>query len=67
MPSLIFVPSTACDAWLGLANYNEQFSQSRCAWINEQQDVILSTIRYVQRQIKKTVEKSTSHAGEKSQ
>ena len=33
---------TIFDAWLGLANYNDSFSQSKCAWVNQQHELILA-------------------------
>ena len=36
---------TICDVWLGLANYNN-FSQSKCAWVNQQHELILAANRW---------------------
>ena len=33
---------TVCGAWLRMAKYNDQYSQSKCAWVNEQHEVILA-------------------------
>ena len=33
---------TVCHAWLGLAQYNDQYSQSKSAWVNEQHKLILT-------------------------
>ena len=33
---------TVCDAWLGLANYNDKTSTSKCAWLNEQHELLKS-------------------------
>ena len=43
---------TFCDAWLGLANYNDNFSQSKCAWINQQHKLILAVNRQALNRIK---------------
>ena len=29
-----------CDAWLGLAHYNDQTSTNKCAWLNEQFELL---------------------------
>ena len=42
-----------CNAWLGLARYNDQYLQSKCTWVNEQQEPILA----VNRQVLKTSSK----------
>ena len=36
---------TICDAWLRLAQYNDQYLQSKSAWVNEQHELILATNR----------------------
>ena len=36
---------TICDAWLGLGNYNDNFLQSKCAWVNQQHELILAVNR----------------------
>ena len=35
---------TVCDAWLGLAHYNEKASMNQCAWLNEQHELLMSQI-----------------------
>ena len=37
---------TVCDAWLGLAKYNDQYSQSKNTWVNEQHELILAANRW---------------------
>ena len=34
-----------CDAWLGLASYIDKASMSKCAWLNEQHELLLSANR----------------------
>ena len=34
-----------CDAWLGLAHYNYQASANKCAWLNEQHELLMSANR----------------------
>ena len=34
--------STICDAWLGLAHYNDQASTNKCVWLNEQHKLLMS-------------------------
>ena len=36
---------TVSDAWLGLAKYNDQYLQSKSAWVNEQHELILAANR----------------------
>ena len=36
---------TVCDAWLELAHYNDQASTNKCAWLNEQHELLMSAIR----------------------
>ena len=38
------IAPTACDAWLGLASYNDKASISRCVWHNEQHALLMSEI-----------------------
>ena len=35
-----------CDAWLRLGNYNDNFLQSKCAWVNQQHELILAANRW---------------------
>ena len=37
---------TVCDAWLGLAKYNDQYSQCRSTRVNEQHECILAANRW---------------------
>ena len=37
--------STVCNAWLGLANYNDQYLPNKCTWVN-QHDLILYANRH---------------------
>ena len=57
---------TICDAWLRLANHNDNFSQSKCAWVNQQHELILSAKRLALKRIKTSAEKSVSWAGGKA-
>ena len=57
---------TVCNAWLGLGNYNDNFSQSKCDWVNQQQELILAVNRRALKRIKRSPEKSVSQAGEKA-
>ena len=34
---------TVCNAWLGLAQYNDHYSQSKSAWVNKQHELILAS------------------------
>ena len=57
---------TICDAWHGLANYNDNFLQSKCAWVNQQHELILAANRQALKRIKTSAEKSVSQAGGKA-
>ena len=48
--------SAVYDAWLELANNNDQFLQRKCVWINEQHELILSANRHVLKEVKITAE-----------
>ena len=54
---------TVCDAWLGLAKYNDQYSQSMSTWVNEQHELILATNRWALKYNKETAKKKLLHAG----
>ena len=49
---------TICNAWLGLANYNDNFLQSKCAWVNQQHELILAANRQALKRMKVSAEKS---------
>ena len=54
---------TTCDAWLGLAQYNDQYSQSKSTWVNEQHELIFAVNRQALKNIKQTASKTVLHAG----
>ena len=54
---------TVCDAWLWLAKYNDQYLQSKSAWVNEQHELILAVNRRALKNIKQTASKTVLHAG----
>ena len=37
---------TVCDAWLGLARYNDQYLQNKSTWVNKQHELILAANRW---------------------
>ena len=49
---------TMCDSWLGLANYNDNFLQSKCTWVNQQHELILAANRWALKRMKISAEKS---------
>ena len=51
---------------LGLADYNDNYSQSKCEWVNQQHEIILAANRHALKRIKQGVEKSVSQAGGKT-
>ena len=55
-----------CDAWLGLGNYNDNFSQSKCAWVYQQHELILAVNRWALKKIKTSAETPVSQAGGKA-
>ena len=57
---------TICDAWLWLAIYNDNFLQSKCAWVNQQHELILAGNRWALKRIKTSAGKSVSQTGEKA-
>ena len=54
---------TVCNAWLGLAQYNDQYLQSKNAWVNEQYELILAANRWSKKNIKQTANKTVLHVG----
>ena len=54
---------TVCNAWCGLAQYNDQYLQSKSAWVNEQHELILAANRQALKKIKQTANKTAFHAG----
>ena len=56
---------TICDAWLRLADYDENYLQSKCEWVDQQHELILAVNRCALKRIKQSVEKSVSQAGGK--
>ena len=57
---------TICDAWLGLTQYNDQASANKCAWLNEQHDLLMSVNRQALKHIKQSAKKSQIRTGGKS-
>ena len=54
---------TVCNAWLGLAEYDDQYSQSKSTWVNEQHELILPLNRWGLRNIKQTAKKKVLCVG----
>ena len=57
---------TFCDAWLDLAQYNDQASVKKCAWLNEQHDLLMSANRQALKHIKQSAKKNQIRTGGKS-
>ena len=57
---------TMCNTWLGLGNYNDKFLQSKCAWVNQQHELILAVNRWALKRMKISAEKSVSRASRKA-
>ena len=49
---------TVCDAWLGLAQYNDQASANKCAWLNEQHELLMSVNRQALKHIKQSAKRA---------
>ena len=58
---------TVCDAWLGLAHYNDQASTNKCAWLNEQHELLMSSNRQALKHIRQSAKKSQVRTGGKTQ
>ena len=56
---------TICDAWLRLADYDDNYLQSKCEWVNQQHKLILAANRCALKRIKQSAEKSVAWAGGK--
>ena len=61
-PMLGHKAPTICDALLRLANYNDNFSQSKCSWVNQQHKFLLAANRWALKRINLSAEKSVSQA-----
>ena len=57
---------TMCNSWLGLANYNDNFLQSKCTWVNQQHKLILAVNRQALKRMKMSAEKTVFWAGGKA-
>ena len=51
---------TMSNSWLGLANYNDNFLQSKCTWVNQQHELILAANRWALKRMKLSAEISVS-------
>ena len=57
---------TIFNAWLGLAQYNDQDSHNKCAWLNEQNELLMSVNRQALKHIKQRTKKSQTRIGGKT-
>ena len=57
---------TMCNSWLGLGNYNDNFLQSKCTWVNQQHELILAANRWALKRMKISAEKFVCQAGGKA-
>ena len=55
-----------CDAWLGLAQYSDQASTNKCAWLNKQHELLMNTYRWPLKHIKQSAKKSQIRTGGKT-
>ena len=55
-----------CDAWVGLAQYNDQASTNKCAWLKEQHELLMSGNRQALKHIKQSAKKSQIRTGGKT-
>ena len=56
---------TICDAWLRLVDYDDNYLQSKCEWVNQQHELILAANRHALKRIKQSVKKLVTWAGGK--
>ena len=56
---------TICNVWLRLADYDDNYLQSKFEWVNQQHELILVANRHALKRIKQSAEKSVSWAGGK--
>ena len=56
---------TICDAWLGLANYDDVHLRSKCSYIHEQYELITSANQCALKHIKVMAKQSVARAGGK--
>ena len=54
---------TISDMWFRLVQYNDQYLQSKSAWVNEQHELMLAVNRWALKNIKQTASKTVLHAG----
>ena len=57
---------TICNVWLRLADYDDNYLQSKCEWVNQQHNPILAVNRHALKRIKQSAEKSVAWAGGKN-
>ena len=48
---------TICNVWLRLADYNDNYSQSKCEWVNQQHELIFTANRHVLQRIRQSAER----------
>ena len=58
--------SPICDVCLKLAHYNDQASTNRCAWLNEQHELLMSVNRQALKHIRQSTTKSKARASDKT-
>ena len=54
-----------CDAWLGLASYNDKASNNKCPLINEQHELLMSANKWALKHIKQSAKKSQARTSGK--
>ena len=57
---------TICDTWLGLAHYNDHASTNKCAWLNEQHELLMSANRQTLKHIRQSTKRSQARASGKT-
>ena len=56
---------TICDAWLGVAKYDDRHSQSKSSFVHKQYELIMSANWYALKHIKQMTKQSAARAGGK--
>ena len=57
---------TICDAWLGLAHDIDKASTNKCAWLNDQHELLMSVNGQALKHIRQSAKKSQTRAGDKT-
>ena len=54
-----------CNSWLGSASYNSRAVTTKCAWVNQKHELLMSANRQASKHIKQSAKKSQTRPGGK--